>query len=231
MRIFISYQTADGAIASRLQRSLRTYGIDSFLAHEDIGVSEVWRNRILDELHNSDACVCLFSVNYITSVWCIQEAGIAAFHRVMTPIPLMLDDTVPTGFLGAIQAKRCNPNFISITDVLPAILRSNRAEGIGITISLIESSGSYRGAEINYEILMPYYEMLTNEQALRLLTVTLNNDQVLHAGRCASEFTPRILRRYGYLLSIEQSQELVDTCNRYGSDIMMDQLTGVGLTN
>lgn len=39
---FISYQTADKQIAGRIKELLESIGITSFLAHEDIDVSEEW---------------------------------------------------------------------------------------------------------------------------------------------------------------------------------------------
>lgn len=50
MRAFISYSTEDKAAAGAVKRALSTYNIDCFLAHEDIHVSEEWRERILEEL-------------------------------------------------------------------------------------------------------------------------------------------------------------------------------------
>jgi hypothetical protein len=46
---FISYQTEDKQIAGRIKSLLETIGVKSFLAHEDIDVSEEWRIKILEE--------------------------------------------------------------------------------------------------------------------------------------------------------------------------------------
>jgi adenine-specific DNA methylase len=37
--IFISYQTADKAVAGKIKKILSDYGMVSFLAHEDIEIS------------------------------------------------------------------------------------------------------------------------------------------------------------------------------------------------
>ena len=77
---FLSYATADKAAAARLKTELEQGLIATFMAHEDISVSETWRVRLLRELRSSDLFVCLLSVNYLGSHWCMQEAGIAAYR-------------------------------------------------------------------------------------------------------------------------------------------------------
>lgn len=220
-KVFISYQTADRHIAGSLQRMLNVYGFDSFLAHEDIRPSEQWRVRILQELHDSKICICLLSANYLLSDWCIQEAGIAAFHaHQMIPIPLRIDDSLPPGFLSAIQAKRCDPARITIHDILPALLLADSTLGIDIAITIIQNSGSFRGAEENYRLLLPYIHHLTDAQAKRLLLVSHANDQVMHAGQCANEYIPRILASHGHLINADLKADMVATCIRYGADIV-----------
>jgi hypothetical protein len=46
----ISYQTGEKLVAGQLQALLAKLGVKSFLAHEDIQVSEEWRHKILEEL-------------------------------------------------------------------------------------------------------------------------------------------------------------------------------------
>ena len=224
-KIFISYQTADGSIASRLQKSLSAFGLNSFLAHEDIVVSEVWRTRILEELYTSDICVCLLSTHYLESVWCVQEAGISAFHKGMIPIPLRLDDSLPPGFLNVIQAVKCDPDSISIIDILPGMLHGGSSAGVDIAISLIEGSRSYRWSETYYQILLPYIQNLTDNQAIRLLNVTRNNGQVFDAGLCAREYVPQVLTLFGHLIPQELKIELLDNCNQYRSFANLDEIS------
>jgi hypothetical protein len=50
VRAFISYAHHDRGFAGQAQRLLAAVGIDAFLAHEDLEVSEEWRGRLLQEL-------------------------------------------------------------------------------------------------------------------------------------------------------------------------------------
>ena len=109
MYAFLSYQTAERAIAGRVQALLDGLGVRSFMAHEDIDISEEWRLTILAELQKADLFVPLLSAAYLGSVWCVQESGIAAQRDGLTVIPLSLDGTTPPGFIGHIQSKRVDP--------------------------------------------------------------------------------------------------------------------------
>ena len=101
---FISYQTKDKWVAGKLKKILGEYGIDTFLAHEDINVSEEWRVKILEELTKADIFICILSKNFLQSFWCLQESGIAAFRSDLTVIPISIDGTIPVGFIGNIQS-------------------------------------------------------------------------------------------------------------------------------
>ena len=53
LRTFISYFTEEKHFGAKVKSILERYGVRSFLAHEDLEVSEKWRKRILEEL-----CIC-----------------------------------------------------------------------------------------------------------------------------------------------------------------------------
>jgi TIR domain len=99
---FLSYQTADKKAAGRLKNVFAQVGIKSFLAHEDIAVSQEWRLKILEEIAKVDLFVCLISKSYMKSPWCVQESGVAAFRSGIAIIPLSLDGTTPKGFIGGV---------------------------------------------------------------------------------------------------------------------------------
>jgi hypothetical protein len=51
MYAFLSYQNEDKAIATAINKVLQRMGVESFLAHEDIDVSEEWRLAPLSQTH------------------------------------------------------------------------------------------------------------------------------------------------------------------------------------
>ena len=171
------------------------------MEHEDINVSEEWRVKILDEIGTADIFVSLWSQNYYNSWWCIQESGIASFRNNMTIIPLSIDGRIPVGFAGNIQSRKISPENIYLHDLLPGFIKADFNLGIQLIFKSIADSRSFRGAEVNFKALLPYIDSLTPEQGKEILEIASGNDQVHHAGDCASEYLPPIMVKHGHLLS------------------------------
>ncbi|MDH5561592.1 MAG: toll/interleukin-1 receptor domain-containing protein [Deltaproteobacteria bacterium] len=215
MYAFISYQTEDKIIAGKVKIILAKIGVSSFMAHEDISVSEEWRLKILEEIGKTDIFVSLWSKNYYNSWWCIQESGIASFRKEMTIIPLSIDGSVPQGFAGNIQSTKINPESIYINDLLPGIIKADFKWVIKLLFNEIATSGSFRGAEYEFKYLLPYVDLLTPEQGKEILEISIKNDQIHHASLCASEYLPPIMAKYGDLLSPDDHAFLSGILARY----------------
>ena len=215
MYIFISYQTADKHVAGEIQNILEAVGIESFLAHEDIEVSVEWRGKILEEIGKANVFISLLSEGYYSSSWCVQESGIAAYRKNMTEIPLSIDGRIPEGFAGNIQSTRIDPEHVSLIDLLPGLIRHDFELGTNLIIEIIGRSGSFRNAEANYSLILPYLENLSEEQIKVLLEKIRANGQIHHAGQCAKEFIPPLLENYGHLLEPEDLKYLKEVCERY----------------
>ncbi len=213
LRAFISYQTDDRAIAGEFQRRLYAVGIQSFLAHEDIEVSDEWRSRLLRELSVVDIFICLLSKRYLQSQWCVQESGIAAFRKNLTIIPLSIDGTIPQGFIGNIQSVKINPNQISLHDLIPAFLKRDFSHGIDLVIELIGTSLNYSSAEASFALLMPHISKLSPKQAEILLQYCVGKDQVHDAGLCAKNYIPAAIKMYPHAL-VETDMEFLRTNSR-----------------
>lgn len=214
---FISYQTADKAVAGKVKRLLANAKIEAFLAHEDIEVSLEWRLKILEEIGNANIFICLLSKHYLQSPWCVQESGIAAFREGTTIIPLSLDGTNPTGFVSSFQAVRVQPDKITLRDLLPAFFKHDFDTGVELTIELIGKSGGYRTAEENFQLILPHISKMSNEQVKLLLQRAANNDQVHQASLCASDYLPQLLKSHGRLLTPETRSLLKKICAGYAS--------------
>jgi hypothetical protein len=217
---FISYQTADKGIAGILKKELSRIGITSFLAHEDIDVSEEWRRKILTELEKTELFICLLSKNYLKSPWCVQESGIAVFRSGLLVVPLSLDGTIPMGFLGDIQSKKVQSEKIELTDVAPALLKAKTGKGLSTLIEIIGASYNYRGAESHFLVISPVLHELSPAQGKRLLELSYSNDQIHNAGLCARVYVPQALKLFGHLIPPDQRDFLVSTCKRYGAEGM-----------
>jgi hypothetical protein len=218
LRAFISFQTEDRAVAGDLKKRLDAVGIQCFLAHEDIDVLEEWRSRLLQELSLVDIFICVLSERYLQSQWCVQECGIAAFRKDLTIIPLSIDGTIPQGFIGNIQSARIDPENVALRDLVPAFLKRDFSHGIDLAIALIGSSSSFRMAEANFSLVMPYIAKLTPNQAESLLQHCVDNGQIEHASLCAKSYIPELIKLYPHALPAAAMKSLRDTCRRYGGD-------------
>jgi len=212
---FVSYKTADKRVAGRLKGILAAFEISSFLAHDDISVSDEWRLRILREIAKADVFICFLSKNYFKSTWCIQESGIAAFRKNLPIIPLSLDGTKPRGFIANLQSVKVGKNSITIEDLIPAFLKHDFAKGIDILIEQVCASRNYRDAETNFRQILPYVSRMKHEQIKLLLKGSAENDQIYHASLCAGKYIPPLLKSHGRFLDRKTRALLTKVCARY----------------
>lgn len=101
-RLFISHVSANKVSATNLKKHLAQYGIDSFVAHEDIEPSKEWIIEIDNALFSMDALCAIVVPDFIRSQWCDQEVGIALGQR--KPVFAIDNGAVPYGFFGKYQA-------------------------------------------------------------------------------------------------------------------------------
>ncbi|MGH3809425.1 MAG: toll/interleukin-1 receptor domain-containing protein [Pseudonocardiaceae bacterium] len=79
-RVFISYASADGAMADEVAGWLRAAGHVLFLDHDSrdgIGLGEDWKRRLYRELRQVDAVIGVVTKSFVASEWCFAEVGIA----------------------------------------------------------------------------------------------------------------------------------------------------------
>lgn len=213
MYAFLSYQTDDREVAGRVSVALQSIGVRTFLAHEQIEVSEEWRVALLNELRQTDLFVPLLSANYYQSIWCVQESGIAAFSG-MTIIPLSIDGTIPRGFLGHIQSTRIDPANPDRNALFPGLARHDVEALIDGLIEIVARSRDFRGAEANLDLVRPYLDRATRPQIVRLLSVSTENNQVCNAGGCIRALRA-LLKSHGRYMKRVTRKELTETLARY----------------
>ncbi|MDM8564248.1 toll/interleukin-1 receptor domain-containing protein [Candidatus Halobeggiatoa sp. HSG11] len=208
MHIFISYQTKDKIIASKVKDIFTKVGFTPFMAHEDINVSEEWRVKILQEIGKANIFISLWSKHYNNSFWCIQESGIASFRTEMTIIPLSIDGSVPQGFASNIQSTKIDPENVYLDNLLPGIIKADFEWGIGLIFKIIAESESYYGAEINFKRLLPYIDKLSPEQGKEILEISIKNSQIYNCTLCKSKYLTPIMLKNRSLLSSKDNEFL-----------------------
>ncbi|WP_271528809.1 toll/interleukin-1 receptor domain-containing protein [Bradyrhizobium sp. CCBAU 25338] len=216
MYAFMSYQTEDRFVAANVAGLLETLGIRSFMAHEHIEVSIQWRDEILRQIGLADLFVPILSQRYYASIWCKQESGIAAFRR-MTIIPLSLDGSIPQGAINHIQSSPLLNGQATYQQIFPGLASHDVAFTVNAGMRLIAGSRTFRSAEYNFQLTLPYLNRATDAQIVELLNISHRNDQVQHASLCAREYLPPLLRTHGHLLDPATREGLAAVLAQYAA--------------
>jgi hypothetical protein len=119
IRVFVSHISAHKEFASEVEKILSPLGVQLFVAHEVIEVSQEWQAEIEEALRTAHVLVGLVHLGFGESYWVHQEIGWALGR----PIPVLMvrlgDD--PKGFPARYQA---------------ASARGGTAEGVAATIAV-----------------------------------------------------------------------------------------------
>jgi hypothetical protein len=191
---FISYSTADTGIAAEMKVVLQELGVDAFMAHDDIHVSQTWRDRILHELATTQVFVPLLSEAFKSSEWASQEIGVAVSRQDVLIIPVSLDGTIPYGFISALQGKRL-PSKPDVDFFVPALVRSFPRTVLPILIERLAGARSFRGAEALFRPLLEHLDQLDRAEAIRLAEAATENGEIWDAGLCRTQYLPEFLRK------------------------------------
>lgn len=179
LRVFISHLAAQKIYASALQKALLAYGIDSFVAHEDIDPTEEWQKVIESELRTCDALVALLHPNFHKSSWTDQEIGFV-MGRDAPAFAVRLGED-PYGFIGRFQAFQGmnKPQELLASELFDAYRKhpKTKLQIREFLFQRFESSGSFAQAKAN----LKYLEELDAWEAdyhTRILKALKNNDQI-----------------------------------------------------
>lgn len=194
LRGFLSYSVVDRHVAAAVKVALAELGVDAFMAHEDVQVSQQWRDRILSELNVMDVFLPLLSAAFRSSDWTAQEVGVAIGRPEVLIIPTSVDGTVPYGFIGAIQGRKL-PNPIAADFFREAIASRFPRVVVGSLIEALAGAGSWRGAEALFYPLLPYLATLTPDEAVALAKASTENAQIWDAALCRTAYLPDFIAK------------------------------------
>jgi TIR domain len=194
---FISYAHVDRKFGGQVKQIFTDVGIETFLAHEDLEVSDEWRQRILEELRRCDLFVPLLSVNFLTSKWAPQEAGFIISRPEVTIVPLSIDETTPCGFLSHLQSLRIPSQGLTRALLVEPLTRRSPRKILPGLIRIVSEAETFRSAEAKMRPLVPYFPILTPEEAQALAEASVENGQIWSAGQCRGEYLPELIRVQG----------------------------------
>jgi len=148
-RLFISHLAENMKEVSGIKEHLSAYGIDCFVAHQDIEPTAEWQNTIESALRTCDAATAILTGNFHKSNWTDQEIGFCVARRILIiPVKISID---PYGFIAKYQAKNCHGHTYSqVAEEIFSILIGNSLTSESLSKNLVASfveSSSYKEAK------------------------------------------------------------------------------------
>ena len=210
LKAFISYSMIDKVWAAKTKNALAHLEMESFMAHDDLVVSEEWKSRIVEELLSADILVCLLSKDFKASDWCPQELGFIVARPETIIIPLSLDGTVPFGFINHIQSQALKlPSEMEIEGmIINALLRRKLKLGVHFSIQQMLKVKGYRIAEDITRRLVQFFPTFSPDQANAFAEAAVKNATVWDAGECATEILPKFLDICGNIIAEKTAKSL-----------------------
>lgn len=208
MDAFVSYSVEDKVMGAVAKASLEAHGFECFLAHDDLQVSEEWKDRILAELRQADVFVTLLSRAFIGSKWCAQEVGVIVSRPDVLIVPLSLDGTTPYGFISHLQGIRVRDQFHLAAILEEVLFRRRPRLMIPKQIEKVRAAGSFRGAEAAVKPLVPHFAQFSDGEVNAFVSAAAGNSEVWDASLCRSDYIPHFVRVNGLRITATQAAEL-----------------------
>jgi hypothetical protein len=151
---FISYSNKDRKFGALVKSVLAEVGIEAFLAHDDLHVSDEWRERIIEELKRCDIFVALLSSNFVESKWAPQEVGFIISRPEVAIAPISLDGTTPFGFISHVQSRTITKDGITRELLIEPLAKRIPRKIVPGLIQIVADAGNFRSAEVR--MLCPF---------------------------------------------------------------------------
>ncbi len=180
-RLFLTHVATQKLAAHSLKSYLRFYGVDAFVAHDDIQPGKEWRLVVESALHSCDALAGLLHQGFRESDWCDQEVGIA-LGRGVAVVPVQFD-LLPYGFFGSVQAvtnaASQQPKTLAMN--LVKVLLKDKRTSEKLTAAIVDElahATSFDQANKLSRMLAQDASLLSREQAEQLRRAEKENDQL-----------------------------------------------------
>jgi TIR domain len=193
MTAFISYSHEDRKYGGQAKSVLAEVGIQAFLAHDDLHVSDEWRERIIQELKRCELFVPLLSVSFLASKWAPQEVGFIVSRPEVAIATISLDGTKPFGFISHVQCRKITNDAITRELLVEPLAHRIPRKILPGLIRAASNAGSFRSAEALMAPLAQYFPTFTADKAQALAEGSVRNGQIWSAALCRTEYLPQLL--------------------------------------
>lgn len=214
MKIFISYSQNDKVLAGELKRQFEAFGIDCFVAHDDITPGSEWEREIRANLESADYFMPIYTVDLMQSYWCQQECGFAVARD--KKIICLIPDTNgidPVGFCSRYQGVKIKVSNIAKTIkrllIEQGLIEDNNTDEIEKRIMLLEHSSSWADGGRNIRSLLELEPSLARADILRIIDIVLNNDEILSSFD-AQPSLKSFFKRHAAIIEREKLERFLD---------------------
>jgi len=197
MNAFISYSHTDRQYGAQVKKVLAELGFESFLAYEDLEVSEEWQARILSELRRCDVFVALLSQHFLASRWAPQEAGFIISRSEVLVTPLSIDGTTPFGFLSHLQSRRIPDAGLTRELLIEPLAAKMPRTVLPALVRIAGAAKSFRDAEAQMAPLVRFFPNFTAQEAEALAKTAITNAQIWSAALCRTDYLPKFIHAQG----------------------------------
>jgi hypothetical protein len=182
LRLFISHISVHKEAVSKLNAQFLSFGVTSFVAHEDIEPTKEWMKEIELALQSMNALVALLTPGFHESKWTDQEVGFAMGRGLLViPVRLGVD---PYGLIDKVQGAQGNLDFpAGLASKVVDLLLKHKTTAVFMRESLVlalersESFATSRAVASKIDGLTFY----SAEQLARMQVACKNNHQVINA--------------------------------------------------
>lgn len=190
-RLFLSHIHPHGQLAGRVKLALADFGVDAFVAHDDIEPGDEWRAVIKTALATCHALTAFLHSGFHDSQWCDQEIGWAlGRHLLIIPVRFDEEDKRRDGFINDYQdviAARftglplARPAWLA-ERIFTRMLNDARTKEVGVR-ALAEAFVRCRSYDQTRKLyaLLARQEAIAPEQLRRLECAVQENPQVYEA--------------------------------------------------
>ena len=211
IRLFLSHVSRIKLAASGLKEALAAYGIDAFVAHQDIKPTLEWQREIEFALRSMHMLCALVTEDFTKSLWTDQEVGFALGRGI--PVVPISCGAVPYGLLGKHQALSADVNHLNfaagaVADIVAQqeALRPQLMDGL---VDAVCQSISFQHAKDGMRLVSKVAKHLNEAQILGLLEAVRDNSQVRDAHGVPTQIRT-IASRRGVKLPVKADVESAD---------------------
>lgn len=177
--VFLSHSIDDKQIAGIIKKKLKPFGIEVFLAHDDIEGGEDWKTVLYSEIKDCEIFLVLLSQNYHNAKFTDQELGMALANEKKV-LPVSIDGTIPYGFIEQYQSIKCEPSLDEDIEKLLSLIMNFSSTGkdfLDLLIDKLYNANSYDNATFWARKLLSYSKF-SNEQVNKIALSYIRNSQI-----------------------------------------------------